>query len=626
MTLRRFPILMTAFALGCLAQAPPQPPPGPGGPPAGPGAPPANAGGLRPLSAIPVPRPSNLGKYVRDERALVALGKALYWDMQVGSDGKTACATCHFHAGADHRSQNQLADPLAPFVLNATLGPDDFPFHKLADPNDNRSRVLANSTARAGSAGVPRRSLTGFVPGRPADDGFDLADAPSFSLNGANLRQVTGRNAPSVIDAVFNFRNFWDGRASNIFTGMTPFGESDARPNAVVSVNGGLVAEQVRVDNSSLASQAVGPVVNSVEMAYEGRTWPKVARRLLGARPLAMQRVSPTDSVLGQFANPAGPGLSGPATYAMLVQSAFQPAYWNSTQSVDGFGQAEFNFALFFGLAVQAYESTLISGNTRFDRFLGGDGTALNPQEQAGLALFRGRAACATCHGGPETTQASVRNSQRVDLVVGRNPGLDVGFFRTGATPIAQDIGLGGLDDFGRLLSIAATRDSAALPAAQGAFKSPALRNVEFTGPYFHNGGQATLEQVIDFYSRGGDFPTPNNPTGVRRLNLNAGERASLVALLKSMSDDRVRFERAPFDHPELCVPVGAAETAPGVVRIQTADPRFTLSAADKWVGFPPTGAQGSSVPLQTFDEMLRGIGNDGSRAHAMTGACRIFP
>jgi cytochrome c peroxidase len=65
------------------------------------------------LKTVVVPKPSNLDSYVRDQNALVVLGKALFWDMQLGSDGRTACASCHFHAGADHRAQNQLSNPKA---------------------------------------------------------------------------------------------------------------------------------------------------------------------------------------------------------------------------------------------------------------------------------------------------------------------------------------------------------------------------------------------------------------------------------------------------------------------------------------------------------------------------------
>src|SRR5947209_281454 len=139
----------------------------------------------------------------------------------------------------------------------------------------------------------------------------------------------------------------------------------------------------------------------------------------------------------------------------------------------------------------------------------------------------------------------------------GRGNGVDPGFFRTGVRPAAEDSGLGGADDFGNPFPLAVAQNPGAIAVVNGAFRTPGLRNVEFTGPYFHNGGQATLEQVVDFYSRGGDFPAGGAGPGIRRLNLSPDDRAALTAFLKSLSDDRVRFEQAPFDHPELCVPVG---------------------------------------------------------------------
>src|SRR5262245_45546349 len=84
------------------------------------------------LKGVAVPQPAGLGRYVVDTQALVVLGKALFWDVQVGSDGRTACATCHFHAGADHRVTNQIAGPptsTAAVRPNTSLTIGDFPFH-----------------------------------------------------------------------------------------------------------------------------------------------------------------------------------------------------------------------------------------------------------------------------------------------------------------------------------------------------------------------------------------------------------------------------------------------------------------------------------------------------------------
>ena len=98
------------------------------------------------LRAIAVPVPSNLNDFVKDPQIARALGKALFWDMQVGSDGVQACASCHFHAGADPRSKNQLSpglkripDPDLGFKTgvgpNHQLVATDFPLTRLVNPN-----------------------------------------------------------------------------------------------------------------------------------------------------------------------------------------------------------------------------------------------------------------------------------------------------------------------------------------------------------------------------------------------------------------------------------------------------------------------------------------------------------
>jgi hypothetical protein len=154
---------------------------------------------LRSLKGVAVPEPANLGEYVRDKQALIALGKVFFWDMQVGSDGATACATCHFHAGADHRPQNQLSGAEGgSFPLNRNLASIAFPFRLLADPGNRNSAVLRDSSMRAGSMGVFRRVFEGIVLGEAAELGRDVFDKPEFMVGELLVRRVTSRNAPSV--------------------------------------------------------------------------------------------------------------------------------------------------------------------------------------------------------------------------------------------------------------------------------------------------------------------------------------------------------------------------------------------------------------------------------------------
>lgn len=568
---------------------------------------------LASLKTVAVPQPTNLTQYVRDQNALVALGKAFFWDMQAGSDGRTACATCHFHAGADHRTSNQLSGIAS--TPNSTLTLADFPFRKLANVNANGSAVLSDKVQVAGSAGVVERAFAGINIGDATDISAEVSHQLAFTLGGVRVRQVTGRNTPSVINAALYPRNFWDGRASQIFSGATPFGTSDAGLNAVAFDGTKTTREAVRMNNASLASQAVGPALNAVEMSFDGRSWEQLGTKMLALSPLARQKVDPLDSVLGGMANPNGNGLRPDVTYSGLIQTAFKPEYWSAPTDGVYPSQIATNFALFWGLAIQAYESTLISNDSRVDRFFEGDRTALTALEQQGLQEFQtGGAQCLNCHNGPETSAAAFTNVNR-NL---NNPTPNnTGFFRIGVRPIADDLGLGGVDGFNQPLFPAGRAGN-----PNGTFKAPSLRNVELTGPYFHNGSQATLEEVLDFYGRNGDFPGDGNlGPGIGRIRLNQAEKTSIIAFLKALTDDRVKYQRAPFDHPSLCVPHGSEEASPGVLKLDTA--QAGMVAQDRYALIPEVGAKGAEVPLQTFEEMLRGVGTDGTRAHTLSQACQ---
>lgn len=633
--------MVALFNSTAAAQRGPGPGPGPApGPAPAPGAPGAPApGALASLKTVSLPAIAGEDRYVRDYSALILLGKAFFWDMQAGSDGRTACASCHFHAGADHRVQNQLASPpnvTVSVTPNRILSLNDFPFRLLNNPNANNSGTARNNRYVAGSAGIAHRAFFDLVADSAEESGADTPGG-AFTLDGLNTRQVTGRNTPSVINAAFSVLNFWDGRASHVFSGTTPFGEADLALNALAWRDGRVSKEQLRLPDSSLASQAVGPALNSVEMSYVSRPWVKMARKLVNLAPLARQRVSPDDSVLGSIANQSGKGVFAGLRYSHLIETAFQPEWWSAGALVDQNGnptggsgapgsseytQMEANFPIFWGLAIQAYERTLIANDSRVDRFLEGNQNALTAQERQGLTDFTtGGSQCTQCHMGPELSAASFTNVQRRTpggLTNARTPN-DFGFFRIGVSPIAEDVGGAGRTDLGTLIFSRANPGQ-----ANGVFKTPALRNVELTGPYFHNGGQATLEQVLQFYARNGDFPQDGNlGPGIGQIRLGQADRTNIVAFLKALTDDRVKFERAPFDHPELCIPAGHVQGASGALAADTSDTRFATTAADRWALIPSVGRGGNSVPLQTFEELLQGIGSDGSRAHNLTQSCQ---
>jgi cytochrome c peroxidase len=604
---------------------------------------------LAPLKTVPVPQPANISRYINDQTAAIALGKALFWDQQAGSDGQ-ACASCHFQAGADSRSKNQLNPGFravqsdTTFQLAGGHGPnyqltlDDFPFHKLAVPDDQNSTVLFDTNDITSSQGVRNFTFTGIDPTSNLDKGKSNPD-PVFNVGGLNVRRVEPRNTPSVINAVFNFRNFWDGRARNEFNGATPIGKLDPGAKILHIPSPGQAPElvslidgshpELELNNSSLASQAVGPPLSDLEMSYAGRAFPLVGRKMVPRQALALQLVAPDDSVLGSFSSSPFTGLT--KTYGEIIRDAFHSEWWDSSNIIqvnaDGsvsilpasrkplannqFTMMEFNFSLFWGLAIQAYESTLVADNSRVDQFLEGNVSALTDQEKQGMDIFQGKGRCIRCHSGPETTSASVANiqvqgvTQQIVLSDGSLALIDTGFFNTAvrrcsSATSCDDLGISAtIGPLNAPLSEAArTAAPGQKVAVDGAFKVPQLRNVELTAPYFHNGGDATVVQVVEFYDRGGNFASANAANfapNIQRLHFTDTEDAAVVAFLNALTDERVRYEKAPFDHPSLVVPNGALGTNLTVINDGTGNAR------EDHLSIPPVGKKGRTTPPKNF-------------------------
>jgi cytochrome c peroxidase len=467
-----------------------------------------------------------------------------------------------------------------------------------------------------------------------------VADTDGFRVGGVNVRRVEPRHTPSVINAVFNQRNFWDGRAQNEFNGINEWGSRDRNaflyradnPNQLQKVT-------VLLTNASLASQAVAPPTSPFEMSAAGRTLRDIGeklsrqngRKLRGLRPLAKQLVHPDDSVLGRLSRWPDPGLAE-HSYEKLIKRAFRKEWWHSNQVIrveadgttrvvkdchadaDGYTLLEYNFSLFFGLAIQLYEATLVSDDAPYDRYR--EDPARNPlsaEALEGLGIFLrqvrsadGKAAgrCINCHAGPEFTDASVANILAAGETRNREgQDLDRGWNNIGVRPTLDDLGAGGQDIFGNPLSVTRLRPkSARFVAVDGSFKAPSLRNVELTAPYFHNGGHLTLDGVVDFYSRGGDLAPLVAVEGGEIAPLSvpamtAMEKNAVVAFLRTLTDERVRHRRAPFDHPQLFVPDGHPGNESTVARTRAG------VAADLIREIPPVGRTGGR-PLRGFLEL----------------------
>ena len=340
--------------------------------------------------------PSNPNDYYQDRQMATVLGKALFWDMQLGSDGVQACGTCHFAAGSDTRTRDQLnpdhlggdstlqvfrnrhldTPPVdADQNANQDIVANDFPTHKLknvgipGEPLLNPGNVLSDANDVVSSMGVRLRKFVDIViPGSGAfgptnngvsallpDNSTAIADPiPIFQ----GLRRVEPRNTPTIINAAFNFDNFWDGRARHDFNGGSVFGASDPQSHVIVDDGGGLQKTRQIIRFASVASQMTGPAVSEFEMSFQGRSWAKIGKKLLqgngtatlpNVTPLAGQLVSPSDSVLGPFSNQGGsrclsigrttavgrPGLC--LSYREIIQQAYFPQLWaNTTQHLNG--------------------------------------------------------------------------------------------------------------------------------------------------------------------------------------------------------------------------------------------------------------------------------------------------
>jgi len=353
---------------------------------------------------------------IKNKQYAIALGKALFWDIQAGSEGQ-ACASCHFSAGADSRIRNQInpglmklpvadtnfgniadydGEPLLPSVLWQTksgvtgmdgtyeLQAEDFPFHSLTDYT-NRNSPIEITTDDVTSSSGSYDSDFGNVSLKGIKDRCNNLSGDIFHAGRFPARMVEPRNTPTVINAVFNDRNFWDGRANRIFNGVGVFGPRDIEgdpSNRLIVVNGVGTPElsYLQIQNASLASQAAGPPLSQLEMSCDGRTFADLGHRLLLRRPLSQQRVHAKDSVLGKL-RASGKGLKSSYRYDKLIKRAFADKFWKAPGRFqitadgqllpgnveNGYTQMEHNFSAFWSISIMMYEATLISDQSKFD-------------------------------------------------------------------------------------------------------------------------------------------------------------------------------------------------------------------------------------------------------------------
>ncbi len=253
------------------------------------------------------------------------LGKILFWDEQISSDNTMSCGSCHQPAagGTDGRRGTNPG-------LDALFGTAD--------------DVI-------GSPGVVTQTVD--------DEYFDSA---LYAL----LPQVTGRQAPPAVMAMYADELFWDGRAGSSFT--------DPITGELLIVSGG-----------ALESQAVGPPASDAEMAHAGRDWLQIVTKLVGARPLALASNLPADM---------DAVIATGMTYPELFEQAF--------------GDPEITAGR-VAMAIATYERTLVPDQSPYDLYVAGDTEALTPFQVSGLNSYRA-SMCNVCHIGAQFTNNGFQN------------------------------------------------------------------------------------------------------------------------------------------------------------------------------------------------------------------------
>jgi cytochrome c peroxidase len=363
---------------------------------------------------------------------LLAVAAIAFWPAPADFRGDEATAG----AGLGHGG---LQRPFPAMIIRPDNGPDGAAFTERAelgrllyfDPILSHSNDMSCATCH--------HPDLGFTDGRGQSMGKGGHGIGPERSGGEVLR----RASPTIWNAAFNFKQFWDGRAKD------------------------------------LEEQAIGPITNENEM---GSSPEEVVRKV---------RAIPE--------------------YARLFDAAFGGTD-GSAVTIDSVAEA-----------VASFERTLTSNNSPFDRFAAGDTDALTAQQRRGFNLFRsGKTRCFECHGLPTFSNPDFK-------VIGV-PDLDGQQADHGRAEIAGGAGY------------------------ERAFKVPTLRNVALSAPYMHNGRFKTLEEVLEFYAKGGGpglgLNVGNVDDKIRPYDLSAQEREDIVAFLCALTDESKLTQQFPVSVP----------------------------------------------------------------------------
>jgi cytochrome c peroxidase len=166
--------------------------------------------------------------------------------------------------------------------------------------------------------------------------------------------------------------------------------------------------------------------------------------------------------------------------------------------------------------AIATFERTILSGNSPYDRYVSGERSILSQEQIRGIVVFK-KVGCINCHGGFNFT--------------------DNRFHNIGVGMDASD------PDLGRYIISKNERDF-------GAFKTPSLREAQYTAPYMHDGSLKTLEEVVEYYDKGG-IKNKNLSPLMRPLNLSEEDKKALVSFLKALSGEGWQAIQEPQNLPQ---------------------------------------------------------------------------
>ncbi len=310
----------------------------------------------------------------------------------------------------------------------------------------------------------------------------------------------------------------------------------------------------VIADNASLESQVIQPPINTAEMAHIGMNWSQIVDKIEEVTPLALSPSLPESLEVW----------IGGRSYPELFQEVYGDPVITATR---------------VAFAVATYERTLFGDRTAFDRVNSGIQQDHEGIKNLGRNVFQ-QSRCDECHTSENNPVPGFRGLL-----------ADNDFHYIGVRPQNADLG-----------RFTVTGNN----ADRGRIKTPNLRNVGQRSVFMMDGKFSSLEEVVDFYDRGGDFNAPNKSNDIRNLNLNNNEKRALVSFLREdLTDPRVKNELPPFDRPTLfsesayLVPrihSGGVAGAEGTIpRVAVAEPpivgnsNFTIGISESLAGSEAT-------------------------------------